>query len=83
MFADYGVTLPIAATTTTTATSTPSTTPETGGTEDLLRRLQGEIMEPALAQILRADPELAALGDDRLRELLAEVTADHLARRTA
>ena len=40
-------------------------------------------MEPALAEILRTDPELASLGEERLRELLAEVTAEHLGRSTA
>lgn len=69
VFADYGVTLPSAV------------APDTGGAQDLLGRLRLEVMEPALAQILRAEPELAALGEDRLHELLAEVTADHVARR--
>lgn len=69
VFADYGVALP------TTAT-------DATGTDDLLDRLHQEVMQPALAQILLADPELAALGEDRLHELLAEITADHLARRT-
>lgn len=65
VFADYGVTLPAA------------TSSGVGGGEDLLHRLRDEVMEPALARIL-ADPELAELGETRLRELLAEVTADHL-----
>ena len=66
VFATYGVTLPAAA------------SPETGGAEDLLHRLRHHVMEPALAQILADHPELAELGEDRLRELLAEVTADHI-----
>lgn len=65
VFATYGVALPTAETF------------ETGGADDLLHRLRHEVMEPALTQILANHPELAELGEDRLRELLAEVTADH------
>lgn len=71
VFTDYGVTLPTAA------------TPGTGDApaDRLLHRLHHEVMEPALANALNTNPELASLGEDRLRELLAEVTADHLDRR--
>jgi hypothetical protein len=73
VFADYGVAL-------------PSGSPPGAGTPeapDLLDRLRLEVMEPALEHALNAEPALAALGQDRLRELLAEVTADHLDRYTA
>lgn len=70
VFADYGLTLPAAA---------PS---EAGGVPDLLGRLRDEVIEPVLAHALNTEPRLAALGEDRLRELLAEVTAGHLNRHT-
>jgi hypothetical protein len=66
VFTSYGVTLP--------AVSAAS---EPGGADYLLQRLHREVMEPALTEVM-ADPELAALGEERLRELLAEVTAEHL-----
>lgn len=70
IFAEYGLTLPTAA---------PS---GANSTEDLVQLLRQEVMEPALAHVLSVDPEVAALGEDRLREILAEVTADQLAGRT-
>jgi hypothetical protein len=47
-------------------------------TVDTLRALPDEVMQPAVDALLRNAPELAALGEQRLREILAEVTAAHL-----
>lgn len=48
-------------------------------TVEVLRALPDDVMQPALDALLRSSPELAALGEQRLREILAETTAAHLA----
>lgn len=49
-------------------------------TVDTLRALPDDVMQPAVDAMLRNTPELAALGERRLREIVAEETAAHLAR---
>jgi hypothetical protein len=64
----------------------PGGTPGSGGADagELMLALNADVLAPALADVTRAAPELiAALGEDRLREILAEVTAEQLARRAA
>ncbi|TDV57624.1 hypothetical protein [Actinophytocola oryzae] len=64
MFAQYGVAV---------ATTAPATA-------EALRALPDDVMAPAVDAMLKDSPEPAALGEQRLREILAEVTAAHLAR---
>jgi hypothetical protein len=72
VFISYGVTLPAADPAAGPAAAEPDHT-------HLLRRLHHEVMEPALTEFMAAHPGLAEeLGEERLRELLAEVTAGHL-----
>ena len=56
-------------------------TSEARSTDELLSSLREQVMEPAMAKVLNRVPAVAGLGEERLREILAEVTADRLARR--
>jgi hypothetical protein len=77
VFAQYGV--PISG-----PGEPPGSTPGSGAADagELMQALDADILAPALAEAM-SRPELMTLGEDRLRQMLAQVITEQLARRAA
>ena len=52
------------------------------GPEAVVRQLRTDVVEPVLAQVLSGSPQVASLGEERLRGLVEEALAAEISRRT-